>query len=509
MPLSLGDVLAQRDLGLRPLCGSEPTLRRPVHGAHGMEIERPTRWLNPRWIMLTNGLRLRGHPLRQRELIAELDEHGVTALGWAVGTVTAKVPQAVLAEARARDFPVFEVPWETTFQDVVAFVGGSLASTEISALRRTHSMTDYLMDAAHAAEPVEELSQRLAALLEAPVLVLSPAGRPLAVTAPMPIAAIANRATASAAGGRQVEVDRELEVEGHRVLLHAVRPEGGDPSWVAVASSGRGPERRVARPLLRAAGRLLAVIATANELGDRRTQALRTELLDAALDGADPARIEGAAAVLGLDLATPAHVIALAADAPAELLAAVETALRHREIAHLCTSRGAAPLVLAQAGADELEAILRGALDGHDGAAAGIGRPLQTLADAAAARSAADARHALRTGNRGQAVRRFDALDGATWLLSAGDPAEVQERVGGLLDPLLDDETLLTTLRCHFDARLNASEASRRLNLHRNSFLYRLRQIEARLGVDLTAPADIARIHLALLARGLEDHAPG
>jgi DNA-binding PucR family transcriptional regulator len=315
----------------------------------------------------------------------------------------------------------------------------------------------------------------------------------------MPIATIAAHAIAG------VHDDRAIEVEGHHVLLHAVRPEGGDPSWVAVVGSGRGPDRRVARQLVRAAGRLLAVIATANALGERRTQTLRTELLDAALEGADPARIEGAAAVLGLDLATPAHVIALAADRPAELLAAVETALRHREIVHLATSRDAAPLILAQASADELEALLDGALRDRDGAAAGIGRPLQTLADAAAARSAADARHALRTGDRRRVVRRFDALDGATWLLSAGDPAEVQERVGGLLDPLADDETLLTTLRCHFDARLNASEASRRLNLHRNSFLYRLRQIEQRLGVDLTAPADITRIHLALLARGLED----
>jgi purine catabolism regulator len=502
MPLSLGDVLVQRDLGLRPLCGSPQTRRRTVHGAHGMEIERPTRWLGPHWIMLTNGLRLRGHPARQRALITELDEHGAAALGWAVGTVTAKVPQAILAEARARDFCVFEVPWETTFQDVVAFVTGSLASTEISALRRTHSMTDYLMDAAHAAEPVEEVAQRLAALLDAPVLVLSSAGRPLAVTAPMPIAAIAALALEGAGG------DRELEVEGHRVLLHAVRSGSGDPSWVAVVASGRGPERRVARQLVGAAGRLLAVIASADALGERRTRALRTELLDAALEGADPGRVEGAAAVLGLDLATPAHVVALGGDA-AELLGTVETALRHREIAHLSTSRGPTPLILAQATADELEALLEGALRGHDGAAAGIGRPLQSLAGAAAARSAADARHALRTGEHRSTVRRFDALDGATWLLSAGDPAEVQERVGGLLDPLLDDETLLGTLRCHFDARLNASEASRRLNLHRNSFLYRLSQIERRLGVDLTAPADIARVHLALLARGLEDHAPG
>ena len=75
----LGDLLGQEDLALKLLSGGEDALRRPIAGAHAVELESPTRFLAKDWILLSAGPRLRGHRQAQRELVAELDEAGATA----------------------------------------------------------------------------------------------------------------------------------------------------------------------------------------------------------------------------------------------------------------------------------------------------------------------------------------------------------------------------------------------------------------------------------------------
>ena len=49
------DLLDHEELGLRLLTGDPGALDRRVAGAHAIEIERPTTWLEQDWIMLTTG----------------------------------------------------------------------------------------------------------------------------------------------------------------------------------------------------------------------------------------------------------------------------------------------------------------------------------------------------------------------------------------------------------------------------------------------------------------------
>ena len=48
------------------------------------DVEAPTRFLEPRWVMLTAGMRLKGSVQAQRALVAELDAAGISALGFGV-----------------------------------------------------------------------------------------------------------------------------------------------------------------------------------------------------------------------------------------------------------------------------------------------------------------------------------------------------------------------------------------------------------------------------------------
>jgi purine catabolism regulator len=99
---TLGDLLAQEALALTLCTGGEAAAERRVAGAHSIEIERPSSWLGPDWVMLTTGARLHGDEAAQRDLVAELDEAGAAALGFGLDLGFDRVPAAVLEEAATR-----------------------------------------------------------------------------------------------------------------------------------------------------------------------------------------------------------------------------------------------------------------------------------------------------------------------------------------------------------------------------------------------------------------------
>lgn len=70
----------------------------------------------------------------------------------------------------------------------------------------------------------------------------------------------------------------------------------------------------------------------------------------------------------------------------------------------------------------------------------------------------------------------------------------IRETIG----PLLKHHELMQTLQTLFSSDLNLSLAAQRLNLHRNTLLYRLDRIEEILGRNPRNFADAVRIQLAL-----------
>lgn len=147
-------------LGLALHSGFETAAQAPVAGAHPIEIEHPTRWLEEDWIMLTTGVRLRGSAQTQRELVDELVDAGCCALGLGVGVVFARVPSALLGQANARGFPLFSVPLPTPFRAIVSAVQRALISAEIrggtSMVPATTAATPTLTPAPSAGGPMRQ-----------------------------------------------------------------------------------------------------------------------------------------------------------------------------------------------------------------------------------------------------------------------------------------------------------------------------------------------------------------
>ncbi len=511
MQLTLGNLLDERELGLT-LVTSDPSAReRPVRGAHAIEVAAPSRWIPENWVMLTNGLRVRGRPDDQRRLIGELDDGGQAALGWAVGLVLQRIPQAIVDEAERRDFPVFLVPIETAFHQIISFLHDARTSDDMVLMRRIMSMEDYLMDALHERQPERAIVSRLASLLDVGALLVTSAGTVLEASGRTP-AADELRAVIAAAD------------EGLATSLHA-RPatvlpipgERADEQLLIVSGRHADPRDPLGRAVIRRAAKLLGVVGQGQAHRRESDRARGADLLRQALHGAGAAQAAGLdaeAAALGVDLSGPAHVVTWSVPAgtasESAALRVVRELLEGGGLPHLLTLHGGQPVALVlgePARLSELLAAPREHERERPRPCAGVGRRIGSFRDARS--SLHDARLALAqaraTGAPPGAVVRFDQLDPVSQLLAiAADADDGLRQLAGVLAPLRDQPHLLATVRAWIDCGQNANETAARLHLHRNSLRYRLSRVEELLGIVLETPRGLANIQLALLADELD-----
>src|SRR5215216_1466137 len=188
------------------MSGGPEAPQREVRGAHAVEVEAPARWLGPDWIMLTTGVRLRRNPEAQRALVPQLEAEGVTALGFGVGLGFARVPPALVEVARERGFPVFAVPYETPFREIIHFVDSSLSGGEEHVFRRLTALQRYLVDALRTPEPEQAMVNRLARFLDASVVLVGGDGSPEIVAGKPPVAELLEGVCAQPAGLLELDV---------------------------------------------------------------------------------------------------------------------------------------------------------------------------------------------------------------------------------------------------------------------------------------------------------------
>ena len=506
MRLTLGDLLDQPDFGLE-LCTGGPGARdAPVDGAHSIDLRDPVRWLGEHWIMLTTGVQLRGSATVQRRLVAQLAEGGQTALGLGLGIAMRRVPRALLQEAERRAFPVFTVPLEMPFREIVSFVNRSALSADLYVLQRLTSMQRYLLDAMHQTLPDQALVERLASLLGgAEVAYLDTAGGQVATTT----RAVGWREAALAQASTSL---REFE-DGGRWGVVAPVFEGDAPAgWLAVLLTSTGVSRQVARPVVRTATELLGLVSVTRLAAERGRHARRERL------GARLLRVVGGDVDEGLPAALAAEGIDFTRPCRVAILARGDGGAAPRDALHAALVSGGAELVLGADGDDtivlaqdellELGEWLRSAprLRGVRG---GVSERLHRLEDAGAALD--QARLALAVARRapvGPLVQRHDLLEPSVALLGSSCAPHVRERLVRSLEPLDREPRLRAAVVAYLDADLDVGRAAHALGLHRNSVRYRLDRAEQLLGRSLRSPASVATLHLALLAERLAGRDP-
>jgi hypothetical protein len=146
------------ELGLTLVSG-EQAAQGHVRWVHSTELPDPTPWLRGGELLLTTGLQLQSAK-PQRELIARLAEHEIGGLGFGTGFAHKRLPPALADEARKRDFPLFEVPYELPFIAITERVFAQLLDERYEMLQRSMA-GDVLAEALTGRLYPEELQARL------------------------------------------------------------------------------------------------------------------------------------------------------------------------------------------------------------------------------------------------------------------------------------------------------------------------------------------------------------
>ncbi len=146
------------ELGLKLISGEEAA-KGHVRWVHSTELPDPTPWLRGGELLLTTGLQLQSAKA-QRELIARLAEHEIGGLGFGTGLAHKRLPPALADEARKRDFPLFEVPYELPFIAITERVFAQLLDERYEMLQRSMA-GDVLAEALTGRLYPEELQARL------------------------------------------------------------------------------------------------------------------------------------------------------------------------------------------------------------------------------------------------------------------------------------------------------------------------------------------------------------
>jgi PucR family transcriptional regulator, purine catabolism regulatory protein len=146
------------ELGLELVSG-EDSADAHVRWVHSTELPDPTPWLKGGELLLTTGLQLNG-PKLQRELIERLADHDIAGLGFGTGFAHKRLPAALVAAARERAFPLFEVPYELPFIAITERAFTHLLDERYEMLQRS-MVGDVLAEALSGHLYPEDLEARL------------------------------------------------------------------------------------------------------------------------------------------------------------------------------------------------------------------------------------------------------------------------------------------------------------------------------------------------------------
>lgn len=504
-PLVLGDLLAEERFGLRLVAGGESALRSPVAGVHPIEIDAPTRWLAPRWVMLTTGSRLHRRPAAQRALVRELQESGIGALGYGLGVVSDVLPPALVDEARRRDFPLFEVPLGTPFREIVRHADRALLIPEVRAYERLPAIHRYMFDALAQPDPTTTLLERLGSLVDAHVLLFDEDGVVAFASDDRPTGPLWEQ-IARRADSHLVE----FEHEGHHVVAVPTSIAiGGSNWWIAAYPSRAGTTNPLLKPAVQAVAPLAAAIKRIDDVGHERERQQRAAVLTAALDARDERELRdvtGRVLGFGIDFAAPVHLVHVSPrpDAPRTLAdtlgRAIQRKLHRTETPGLVVGREGTVVALIQLPPEELRELLAAVVAEHPAARAGSSCPLTDMSQLPLADRDARTAVAISLESDDGAPVFFVECDISALLVSQAQDATLRRTITRRLEPLREHPQLYETLSRFFATSLDIGASAKALYVHPNTMRNRITRIEELIGGSLREPAVIAEIHLALTA---------
>lgn len=523
------------ELDLRLLAG-EANAELPIRWVHMTELADPTPWLSGGEVVLTTGLQL-DTPARQRAFTELLADHQLAGLGFGIGFGHEQVPPALVRAAQAREFPVFEVPYETPFIAVTEAAFSKLVNEQYALLRRALAAQERLERVVLAQRGLETLAGTLATLIGATVIVFDARGEPLAQHAFR--RQLEDEELGALRSGVRERVGRREHVpfmpalpDPSRGLAIPVASEGGSGSGVPapeawlVAVKDDAPLSDFDRLVLRQAVTIVALELLRERVAGDTERRLAGDLLAGLLAGElagsdlqrrlEPFGLGGAVSVLALPkpgvvagpgVRGPGLAVAEAALSAALRAEAVPALVAHRDqvVALIPGMEDESLFALAERVAERLATELPG-----QSLTVGVGR---AVSGAEARRGFHEARCTLEASAMGIAgkqarVATYRDLGSFQLLLSLQDDEALKLFCDSILGPIERSEgyyggELMRSLEAFIEENGQWERAAKRLYCHRHTLRYRIRRVEELTGRDLGSARDRIEFWLALRGREL------
>src|ERR1700730_9886857 len=156
------------------LVAGERAAGAPIRWLHVSELEDPTPWLSGGELLLSTGMQLLDEDA-QRAYVRRVVEHHLAGLGFGVGFAHRSLPEPLVDEARALEFPVFSVPYEMPFIAITERAFVSLISEQFDVLQRAVSIQRRMERLVLDERSLEEVVRGLANAIGATVMGLGAA----------------------------------------------------------------------------------------------------------------------------------------------------------------------------------------------------------------------------------------------------------------------------------------------------------------------------------------------
>ncbi|HEY8584628.1 MAG TPA: helix-turn-helix domain-containing protein, partial [Capillimicrobium sp.] len=469
-------------------------------------------------------------------------------LGFGIGFGHDAVPPALVDAARARDFPLFEVPYDVPFIAVTEKAFATLVNEGYDVLRRSIAAQERLQRIVLSERGLDAVAGALATLLGGAALVFDGRGEPLAQRTfrrdldPAAVSALSASLRDHARGGAaEPFAPDHPEIAGRALALPVAAagearggPDAVPQAWL-VAIKDTGGLAEFDRLLLHQAVTVVALEQQRRRVAGTTEKRLAgdvlTQLASGALSGDELVR---RLAPFGLGARVAALTLGAAAAPVDRVEDALEAALRDEAVDGLVARRGELACALVPGyGEDELfdlaervRARVAQALGDEAGVRAAAGRAVAT---GEARRTYHEARCALearqlagttqataRANGNGDAwssrapktVATYRDLGSFQLLLSLQGTDALRLYCDSLLGPLEEGESayggeLVRSLEAFIECNGQWEAAARKLYCHRHTLRYRVRRIEELTGRDLGSARDRIEFWLALRGREL------
>ncbi|MCK4257641.1 MAG: PucR family transcriptional regulator ligand-binding domain-containing protein [Halanaerobiales bacterium] len=171
--ITIREALSLEFWGNAKLVAGHNGIDRVIKSINIMEVPDITKWVKEGELLLSTVFAIKDDEEAQCQLIPALAERGLAGLAIKPGRYIEKIPQIMLEQADKYNFPLIELPFETSFSDFVDSILSEILNIQAVFLKKSLDTHEMLMDVVLKGGGLEEITKNIARLVGNPVAILN------------------------------------------------------------------------------------------------------------------------------------------------------------------------------------------------------------------------------------------------------------------------------------------------------------------------------------------------